>query len=197
MRRAIITILALGCAGPALAETCEETFVRVFTDRAPKGPIKIHITQQMKGAKPTRNINYQTGTGDWMTEMVDPANMPWTLVTGDVMYVSSDKGQSWKKLRAVDTAQNTQGMLDDMKAAANAARNVTCGQEEVDGVAYTTVQADYALPKLKSEHTDKFWINAETGWLAKSETLTRMSGIEVTATQVIEKAPGLTLPTPH
>lgn len=196
MRGLIIAGLAAACAGPALAETCEETFVRVFTDRAPKGPIRIDATQEVKGAKPSRNITYQTGTGDWMTEMVDPPGMPWTLVAKDVMYMSTDRGKSWKKLRTVDSAQNMEASLDALKAAAKDATGIACGREEMDGIAYDTIQADYVMAQYNSAHTDKYWIDPGTGWVRKLVTRTRMSGYETTATQLVEKAPGLKLPAP-
>lgn len=96
-RTTSLAVLCLLVAGPALAETCHEKFVRVYTDRNEKGPTKIVVIQEVKGAKPTKTHNYSDGTGDWMTESVEPVDMAWSMVRGQVMYTSTDQGKTWKK----------------------------------------------------------------------------------------------------
>lgn len=196
MKLFLAAILSIVVVAPAMGETCHEKFVRIYTDRNVKGPTKNLIVQEIKGAKPTRNYNYMDGTGDWMTEMIEPSNMPWSMVRGQVMYASYDKGKSWKKIRTLDSGHDPEAVAKQLKAAADTAKNAACATEELDGVMYETIEADYEQPAFKSSYHDKFWVNPETGWIAKSTTLTKQAGFESFSTQVIEKAPGLKLPVP-
>ena len=181
---------------PAAAETCVEKFRRLLVDRNETGPVKITVTQQVKGAPATRNINYQAAPGHWMTEMIEPANGQWTLVHDDVMFTSSDKGATWKKLRALDSANNADQSRGIMKAAAATVKDAACGTEAIDRVTHDTVEASYEVPAYTTAHRDKYWIEPASGWISRSRSVTKMSGFESTVTQVIEKAPGLELPTP-
>jgi hypothetical protein len=198
MRKAItaLFILTVASSTAASADSCRDRFIELFSDRAPKGPVKIHVTQEIKGGMSSKNYNYQSGTGDWMTEMIEPDNMQWTLVHDNVMYSSADKGKSWKKIRALDSNQNESTVKKDLADAAATVKNAECGNETLDGVMHKTVAADYDYPKYKSTHRDKYWVNPKTGWITKSVMQTKQSGFESTTTQVIEPAPGLELPTP-
>lgn len=53
--------------------------------------IKIHITSLIKGQKPTTNYNISDlANGDWLTQMIDLPNMPWSMALGKSMYTSND-----------------------------------------------------------------------------------------------------------
>lgn len=196
MRRAIAALLLIVTLQPAHAETCREKFVGVFTDRTGKGPVKIHVTQTMKGGPTTKNYSYQTGDGDWMTEMIEPANMQWSMARNNVLYSSADKGKTWKMIRALGDAKSPEEVKKDLETTTSTVKNEACGSEELDGVMHETVEADYAMVKFKTEHHEKFWVNSKTGWISKSVMQTQMSGFESSVTQIIEKAPNLTLPSP-
>ncbi len=196
MRIVVALFIALAVTTPAAAEACVEKFRRILVDRNETGPVKVTVTQQVKGAPATRNINYQAGPGHWMTEMIEPANGQWTLVHDDVMFTSTDKGATWKKLRALDSANNADQSRRNMEEAAATVKDAACGMEAIDGVAHDTVEASYEIPAYKTAHRDKYWIEPSSGWIARSISMMKMSGFESTVTQVIERAPGLELPTP-
>lgn len=196
MKSVLAGLLLLASTGTALADACTEKFVKLFADRSEKGPTKSHITQAIKGGMTSKNWHYYNGTGHWMTEMIEPADMQWTLVHGNVMYTSSDKGKSWQKVRTLDSAQNEADTLKGLQETAATVKNAACGTDEIDGVAHDTVEADYSNAKFKTEHHDKYWVNPETGWISKSETSTKQANFESFVTQIIEKAPDQKLPTP-
>ena len=70
----LAAILMFAGAGTAMADTCKQDFIRLMSDRTTKEPTKILLTQQIKGGAKTINWNYQDGKGNWLTEMVEPAN---------------------------------------------------------------------------------------------------------------------------
>lgn len=182
---------------PSQAESCREKFTRLFTDRADKGPVKIHVTQQTVGGPTMKNYNYQAGDGHWMSEMIEPANMQWTLVYNNVMFSSSDKGKTWNKIRALDSQQRKEDVQKGLEKTAATAANFACGSEDLDGVKHETVEADYTNPKYKTEHHEKFWLNPNTGWISKSTLKTKQGAFESFVTQLIEPAPNLDLPKPE
>jgi hypothetical protein len=128
--------------------------------------VKVTVTQQVKGAPATRNINYQAAPGHWMTEMIEPAN-----------------GHADQSRR-------------NMEEAAATVKDAACGTKAIDGVTHNTVEATYEIPSYKTAHRDKSWIEPASGWIARSISAMKVSGFESTVTQVIVKAPGLELPTP-
>lgn len=180
---------------PALAETCHEKFVRLYTERNEKGPTKITVTQEIKGAKPSTNYHYSDGTGDWMTEMVEPSNLPWSMVRGQAMYASYDKGKSWKKIRMLDAGHSPEVVAKQLAEAASTVKNAACGQEAIDGVMHETVEAQFTS-SFGSSHHDKYWIDPATGRITKSTGSTKQAGFESFVTQLIERVPDLKLPTP-
>ena len=197
MRLSILFTLLVLLPQPSLAETCREKFVRLLTDGNNKGPVKIHLTQAIKGGQTSQNYSYQAGPGHWMTEMIMPANAQWTLVYNDVMYTSADKGKSWKKVRTLNSQQNKKGTDTTMQDAAKTVTNAACGSEDLNGVKHETAAADYTIAKFKTTHHDTYWVNPKTGWITKKIGHTKQSGFESTTTQLAEPAPGLKLPKPQ
>mgnify|MGYP000719459463 CR=1 FL=1 len=198
MKRALFAgFLAVMSAQPALAETCQETFVRLLIDGNGDGPVKIHVTQEIKGAPTTKNYFYQVTPGHWMTEMIEPASQPWVLTWDDVMYTSADKGGTWTKLRDMDSAGNQDQARKNQEENAATARDAACATEEIDGVTYDVVEATYdTLQNFKTENHNKYWVNPETGFIAKAVYEMKGEGFESVTTQLIEPAPDLELPTP-
>ena len=193
------SLIVVASTGSGFAESCEESFVRLLVHgNGEAGPIKIHVTQQMKGAKPTMNWSYQIDTGHWMSEMIEPANGQWTLVYKDTMYSSGDKGKSWQKVRGLDSAQNTDDATRKREEDAKSARNIACGEEEIDGVVYGVVEGDYtSTVGMTLENHHKYWVARDTGWIARVSYKMSGNGFEITTLQRIEKAPDLTLPMPE
>ena len=191
-------VLIFVSALTAQAETCHEKFVRLMVDGNDDQPVKIHVVQESKGAKPSTNEFFLQTTGHWMTKMIDPANQPWVLTYNNTMYTSADEGKSWAKIRAVDSAQNAASGLRDRQENAQTVSNAVCGEEVLDGVAHDTVEADFkTLQNFKTENHYKYWVNRETGWISKATYQTKGEGYEGFTTQVIEPAPELSLPTPE
>ncbi|MEG6507482.1 hypothetical protein V6C03_00685 [Methyloligella sp. 2.7D] len=197
MRLPLAALLLLVSVTPSAAEDCRETFIRLLTDQSDKGPVKVHVTQAIKGGPSTTNYNYQLGPGHWMTEMIEPAAGQWTLVYDNVMYSSTDKGKSWTEVRTLDSGQRAEDGQKHLEEAAATAANEACRDEEFDGVMHQVVEADYDYPQFGTKHHQVYWVNPETGWITKSVTTTVQSGFESTTTQLIEAAPDLELPMPE
>jgi hypothetical protein len=63
MRIIFALLIALVATTPAAAETCVETFRRLLVDRNETGPVKVTVTQQVKGAPARRSIKDQAAPG--------------------------------------------------------------------------------------------------------------------------------------
>lgn len=182
----------------AQAETCHEKFVRLMVDGNDNRPVKIHVVQETKGAKPSTNEFFQQKVGHWMTKMIDPANQPWVLTYNNTMYSSADEGDSWTKIRDVDSALNAENGLKARQENAQTVSNAACGEEDLDGVAHDTVEADFkTLQSFKTQNHYKYWVNRESGWITKATYHSKAEGYEGFTTQTLEPAPDLSLPTPE
>lgn len=185
--------LVLTSLAPASAETCEEAFIRLMTDRTAKEPTKILVTQQIKGGMKTVNWNYQDGDGNWLTEIIEPDNAQWSMGLDNILYTSSDKGESWNKVREMED-QNAahQKSLEERAATVT---NAECGEEELNGVVHRTVEADYRMQgSFDAEIHDKFWVNTETGYVPRLETTMTNTAFESFVVQELEPAPDLEFP---
>ena len=188
-------LFLLTCQG-AYADECKDEFIRLMTDRAPKEATKIYITQQIKGAPKTINWNYQDGNGNWLTEVIEPANGQWSMGFDNVLYTSTDKGKTWTKVREMEDQSEAQEK--SLKERISTVTNATCGEVEVDGVTYSTIEADYKmLGSFNADIHDTFWINAETGYVSRLETNMKTSAFENNVVQILEPAPDLILPSPE
>ena len=184
-------------AQPAVADACLDRFVKILTDVSEKGPVKIHVTQQYKGAPETENVHYSLSGDHWMTQMLKPANAPWSLGYKGALFTSSDKGKTWRKMRAMPMP-TPEERLKALKKSAKTARNTKCGTEMLDGAIYDTVEGDYTFSGgMKIEYHHKYWITPDTGFIRKAVYTFRSRAISGQVTQFIEKAPGLTLPKPE
>ena len=199
MKTAIISaILLLIGVEAGLAESCHEKFVRILTDQADKGSVKIYVVQDIKGGMKSENYHYSVKTGHWMTEMIKPANMSWSLGYNNTMYTSSNKGKSWKKIRAFDSEKNKVTAVGSLKKNAETTRNPVCGEDKLDGIVHDTIEADYnTLQNFKTENHHKYWVNRKTGFISKAFYRMKGKGFESSTVQIIKPAPGLTLPTPE
>ena len=191
----VVALTASATALPASADTCRDRFVRLLVEGNGDGAVKIHVTQEIKGAPASQNWFYQQAPGHWMTEMIEPAGQPWVLTHDNVMYTSSDEGESWTKLRDLDS--DPDAARAQMEENAQTARKEVCGNEELDGVVYETVEADYdSLQGFKSENHHRYWVHPETGFIVRAVYHLKSENFESMTTQRIEAAPDLQLPTP-
>lgn len=199
MRPAIAAAaLLLASVQPGLSETCHETFVRHMIGGNDKGPVKIHVVQDIVGGSKSTNHFFQMSTGHWMTQMIDPANQPWTLTYNNTMYTSADKGKSWKKIRSFESQAQGEIALKNRKENAKTVKNAACGEEVLDGVMHDVVEAEFnTLQNFATENHFKYWVNRDTGWISKADYRMKGKGFESFSTQIIEAAPDLTLPTPE
>lgn len=198
MRLPIVTIaFLLGATQPGLSETCHEKFVRLMVYGNPDEAVKIHVVSKMKGGSTSKNNFYQVKKGHWMTEMIEPAS-PWTLVHNNIMYVSADKGKSWKKIRSFDAKENGGDGKKDQIENSKTVKNAACGEEEYKGIMHETVEADFnTLQNYKTENHYKYWVNPKSGYVSKVTYDTKGKGFGSLTTQTMEPAPDLTLPTPE
>ena len=197
--RALVAFAFTSCAlaSPAWAETCQEKFMRILVERNEPGPVKAHVTQKIKGGMASKNWNYQDGAGNWMTESIEPANLPWTLVQGDTMYTSNDKGKSWKKVRTLDAAHDPAATKKLLQDRAKTVRDAKCGSEELNGTDHEVVEATYdMLGNFNAEVRDKYWVHPETGYIPKLETTMKTKTFESYTLQLVEPSPDLQLPKP-
>lgn len=197
MKTALAALVITGLsASSALAETCEEKFVQLMTDRTAKEPTKIHVTQKIKGGTKTVNWNYQDGKGNWLTEMIEPANAQWSMGLDNVLYSSTDKGKTWAKVR--DMEANNEAHQKSLAERAKTVENAVCGEEELDGVMHEVVEADYQMQgSFTADIHDKFWVDPQSGYVPRLETTMKSSAFESFIVQRLEPAPGLTFPDPE
>ncbi len=189
-------VLILVAVQPAFAETCHERFVRLLKSAEDTNvPTKKVVITEMKNGPKMTNENYWLAVDHTMSVMIDPPG-PSVLVYKDTMYTSADAGKTWTVLRKIDSAEGE----SHLQKLADTVTNATCGEDELDGVTFDTVEADYVMgsdPNLTEIH-NKYWVSRTDEFIPKSETAMKMksNGFENFVTQHIEKAPDLKLPTP-
>jgi len=198
MRLPIVTIaLLLGATQPTLSETCQEKFIHLMIYGNGDSPVKIELVTKIKGGSISKNNFYQVKTGHWMTEMIEPES-PWSLGHNNKMYVSADKGKSWKKVRDMDSKKNFDQNIKNQKENSRTVKNATCGEEEYNGVMHDIVEADYnTLQNFKTQNHHKYWINKKTGFISMATYDTKGKGFASFTSQKAEPAPELKLPTPE
>ena len=179
----------------AIAEDCKEKFIRLMSDRTAKAPTKIHIVQEIKGGAKTVNWNYQDGKGNWRTEMIDPANAPWSMGVNNVLYTPSDQGKTWTKVR--DMGDQNAAHQKALEERAATVANPVCGTAELDGVAHDVIEADYKmLGSFEADIHDKFWVDSASGYVRRLDTTMKNTAFESHMVQMLEPAPGLQIKAP-
>jgi hypothetical protein len=187
----------LGPVQTAVADACLEAFVQAWTKPRPAtGFVKIHITSQIAGQKPTMNYNISDlATGDWLTQMIDPPNMPWSMALGKSMYVSNDKGKSWRKDRDLEEAHSLEAVRKQVAENMKTAKNAKCGTEDLNGVPHATVEAEY-IAQGNIFMNDKSWLHPQTNHIVKSESVMRQGKFEIKNIQIVEYLTEFTFPKP-
>ncbi|MEZ5872222.1 MAG: hypothetical protein R3D32_10285 [Nitratireductor sp.] len=192
--------LAVTAGSLAMAESCEEKFIRLTGEGSPDtGPVRLHIIQELKGFPRMENYNYSMG-GDVMASMsepIEPKNSIWSLFLGTRMYTSMD-GKSWQFVRELDAASDPGAVRETQRNDAKTSENIVCGEEMLDGIAHETLEGDYKSSGLQGQGVhQKYWINRETQWMSKVTTHSVANGVEADFTQIIEPWPDLVLPKPE
>ena len=181
----------------ANADECMDRFKELMMGQLERGAVKIHITQQMKGAPATKNWHYNNGEGHWMTEMIDPVDMPWSMAHENRFYSSADQGKTWKFVSEMDDAAAKQKAREMLEQDAATASNASCGSEELEGTTYETVSGTHVSSVMQgAEVSHKYWVNPDDGWIARLDSTTSGNGFEMTTSQVLEPASDLQLPVP-
>ncbi len=198
MRIALVCVGILAAAvQSANAETCEETFARLYLGGNGEKPVKIHVTQEIKCNKPSINEFYYAKLGHWMTKMIDPANQGWSLGYNNALFTSADKGKTWKRVSAMDSQKNKETQDKNKRDNAKTVKNASCAEEDLGGVAHQTVEADFkSLHGSKSDNRFKYWVNKDAGQITKATYHIKQTGFESFTTQLIEPAGDLKLPEP-
>lgn len=194
---ACLAAMSAASVQPALADVCRDAFMKTKTASKPPMASKSRIISVIKGQPPSTVHHFSNGTGDWMTQSIDPPNGLWSLDVSKVQYASSDKGKTWKRVReSTDAGHDPEVVRKQVADAAAAATNLSCGTEVIDGLSHQTFEAEIAYPQMNMTTRETLWLNPETGRVVKAHTIMRASGMEVTTTEFIEYLSELALPKP-
>lgn len=199
MRLALLALILVTCTGSAFADSCQKRFADLLVNGNQKmGPVRLHITQEIIGGKTSLNYHHSDGDGNGMTEMIEPANDPWSLFLGNKMYVSTDKGNNWKYLSSYDAEKSRADTKSAMTKDVAKATQLSCGKEDFNGSPHEVVEGKYISSMVSgAEIYEKLWVDLKTGWIAQSYRHIRSSGFESKTTQVVELSPNLKLPDPE
>lgn len=194
----IAILFFMGANVIASAGECRDRFISILTDVAPKGPLKMIVTSHLNGATTMKSEFLQMGLDHWLNKGIEPQGMPSTLAYNHSMYNSFDNGKSWRKKSDLDAEKARRDSLKLLSEEVKSTRNAICGEVKIDGIAYDWVEADYnSLRDKETKYHNKYWINKETGWLAKTSNQIDNPNYKTLVIQTIDKAPNLSLPKPN
>jgi hypothetical protein len=198
MKPFLAAALFLAVSAPAaLADPCVDRFTELYLPLDQGMPTKTIATTEFKGSPPSTNEFLYLTEDHYMTVPTTPAG-PWVLGYDNVLYQSGDEGQTWQKVRDMDTGGNADKAIADKKANAATIRNASCGEEEIGGEAVEVVAADITVSQgMVTENRYTYFVRKSDGFIVKAVYDTKAPNFEMVTTQVIEPAPGLTLPVPE
>ncbi|GAA0785206.1 hypothetical protein E1180_18505 [Roseibium denhamense] len=177
-------------AGP-----CADKFIALFTQPDQGVATKTLATTEFKGAPPMTNEFHFLSLTHNMTVPISPPQ-PWVMTYETVMYQSSDKGNTWTKVRDLE-APAPEAVLEQKLTDAQTLRNTDCALEEIDGVAYERIAGDITLSQgMVTENRYTYFVRQSDGFIAKAIYDTKAPNFEMVITQEIEPAPDLQLPVP-
>lgn len=189
--------LVLGLSGQiAHADPCQDRFTELYLQLDQGVPTKTIAINAFKGAPPSTNEFLYLNEDHYLTVPTEPAG-PWVLGYENVLYQSADDGKSWQKIREMDTGGNADQARADKLANAETIRNAACSEEEMNGETLDVVAADITVSQgMVTENRYTYWVRRADSFIVKAVYDTKAPNFEMVVTQTIEKAPGLTLPTP-
>ncbi|MCL1627655.1 MULTISPECIES: hypothetical protein [Roseinatronobacter] len=189
-------VIALVLLAPAAnAEDCDALFLRLMVEGNPEVPVVIEATQSFNGAPPTITRHSADETGDWLSEAVEPAALPWSMQRGDVMYQSTDGGQSWSELGRF-TAEQREAGREKLRQDSETRHDIACGTDTRDGARYQLVEGRYtANSQQDAQMFLRYWLD-DDGWIALHEMQVRAAAYDLDVTQVLRRVESVKLPTP-
>ncbi len=194
-KSALAALVVTLCASSALADDCRERFIEMYVGALERNYGRAHIVTEIKGQPKTENIFEIVAWDHNMTKVTVPAGSPWVLTHKGVMWQSSDEGATWAKVHEFDAEEARAMHIASVKAQADTASNVVCGEEELDGTTYETMSADLRNETgFKYDMANTYWIDRESGQVVKSTSHVKAEGFESFATQTWEFPEGLELP---
>jgi len=198
MKSIFAAALFLAVSGStSLADPCVDRFTELYLPLDQGMPTKSVSTMAFKGAPPSTNEFLYLTKDHYMTVPTSPAG-PWVLGHDNVLYQSSDEGQTWQKVREMDTGGNAGKAIADKKANAATVRNAVCGEEDLGGETVEVVAADITISQgMVTENRYTYYVRKSDGFIVKAIYDTKAPNFEMVTTQVIEPAPGLSLPMPE
>lgn len=193
IRHAATALLLL--VSSAQADDCDTLFLRLLVDGNPKVPVVIEATQSFNGAPPTVTRHSADETGDWLSEAVEPPTLPWSMQRGDIMYMSSDGGQSWSEINRFTQAQRDAAQ-DVLRTEAETRHDVACSTDTRDGVSYQLVEGRYiANSQQDAQMFLRYWL-ADDGWISFHDMQVRATAYDLDVTQVLRRVERVDLPIP-
>ncbi|MCC1481919.1 hypothetical protein [Roseibaca sp. Y0-43] len=191
----ILAALLILAAPVAQADECDAQFLRLMLDGNPEVPVVIELTQSFNGAAPTVTRHSADGSGDWLSEAVDPASLPWSMQRGEVMYSSGDGGQTWSEIGRF-TPEQREAARDTLRREAETRYDVACRADTRDGVAYQLVEGRYiANSQQDAQMFLRYWLDPD-GWIALHEMQVRAAAYDLDVTQVLTRVDAVELPVP-
>lgn len=182
-------------APAAHADGCDALFLRLMVDGNADVPVVIEATQSFNGQPPTVTRHSADETGDWLSEAIEPATLPWSMQRGDVMYMSNDRGETWSEVNRFTQAQRD-AARDNLRQEAETRRDLSCTTDTRDGVSYQLVEGRYtANVQQQAEMTLRYWLDAD-GWIALHEMQVEADAYDLEVTQVLRRVDSVDLPQP-
>ncbi len=197
-----LSLMMAAVPGTALADdaACMARFKELAGGSNPKsGPVRILNVQEFGGTK-TENYFHSQGddSGDGMMEPLKNMGDMWVLFRAKKMYMSTDKGRTWKFGRNMDDASQPEAYKEQVRKDLETADKVKCSTEEIDGAAHEVVEGEYKSTALQGAMSfNKYWVRQDNGFLSRYETSSEGAGGKFHSLQIIEPAPDLKLPDPE
>lgn len=189
---AAVTLLSVSAAQ---ADECDALFLRLMTEGNPEIPVVIDVTQSFNGAPPTVTRHSADASGDWLSEAVEPATLPWSMQRGEVMYSSSDGGQTWSELGRF-TPEQQEAARETLRREAETRHDVACSTDTRDGAEYRLVEGRYvANSQQDAQMFLRYWLDPD-GWIALHEMQVRAAAYDLGVTQVLTRVDTVELPAP-
>ncbi|MBN2759060.1 MAG: hypothetical protein JXQ79_01055 [Rhodobacteraceae bacterium] len=191
----LIAAILIVAAPVAQAEECDALFLRLMVDGNPEMPVIIEVTQSFNGAEPTVTRHSADASGDWLSEPMEPATLPWSMQRGEVMYSSSDGGQTWSELGRF-TPEQREAARETQRREAETRYDIACSTKMRDGVTYQLVEGRYtANSQQDAQMFLRYWLETD-GWIARHEMQVRAAAYDLDVTQVLRRVDQVVLPQP-